>query len=85
MSINVTAHIPIKILSVFVSDKSFIKFLDSITVYEQIGIKRNGFYIINTDKRVGWMNSSLILDQWHNFLFLIRIKGFTLLSIKIKE
>lgn len=82
--VNDPANLPINIMVVYISSKRFIKFLNEIVIRNDIGVKRNDYFVINTRSMISWLQPNEELQLWHRFLYECRTRGFSLIMFKEK-
>lgn len=88
-SINVTdpANLPIAIFQISLSQVSTFmteNFLDKMVNKKEVGIKRDNYFMLNTNSNISFLQKTRELEAYHAFLHICMKKGFKLLMIKIK-
>lgn len=84
--VNDPENLPISIFQIKLSRIPFLKeeFLDSITkkIQATIGIKKNNYYLLNTEGNISWLQPTPELSHFHTLLRLLkRKKGYDFLMI----
>lgn len=84
--VNDPDKLPKRILQIKLSEVSFIskEFMERMNnTNEQggTGITRNNYYLVDTSSNVSWLQRTQELINYHQFLKLARIKGFTYIML----